>query len=198
MNYLAHLFLSGSNEKILIGNFIGDFVKGKQYQDFPHQIAQGIILHRQIDSYTDQHPVVGISKERLRGELGRFSGIAVDIIYDHLLGANWDQYSKKKLPEFAADVYALLERNKPVLPHKVQAILPRMKRDNWLVNYATYNGLHRSLSGVDYRFGEIETNLPKAVEIVKKERESFESDFFSFFSDLSDFANEWLRERSLD
>lgn len=58
MNYLAHIFLSGSNRKVQLGNFVGDAVKGSSYKNYPPDIAKGIQLHRAIDDYTDRHPAV--------------------------------------------------------------------------------------------------------------------------------------------
>ena len=58
MNFLAHIYLSGDNEMIAIGNFIADGIRGKQYKKFQKDIKTGILLHRQIDTFTDAHPIV--------------------------------------------------------------------------------------------------------------------------------------------
>ena len=58
MNYLAHIYLSGKNRQIQIGNFVGDAVKGKAYNSYPDFFRKGILLHRLIDSFADTHPAV--------------------------------------------------------------------------------------------------------------------------------------------
>src|SRR5258708_857949 len=102
MNFLAHVYLSGDHSKVLVGNFIGDFVKGKYLRDrYEPEIAKGIELHRAIDYFTDLHPIVRQSKNRLRPKYNHYSGIIVDIFYDHFLAANWNQDSEVTLPEYA-------------------------------------------------------------------------------------------------
>ena len=104
MNFLAHLYLSGDNPKVKVGNFIGDFVKGKNLKDrFEADIARGIGLHREIDWFTDTHSIVKQSKDRLRPKYRHYSGVIVDIFYDHFLAKNWDRYSKQLLPDFAEE-----------------------------------------------------------------------------------------------
>jgi acyl carrier protein phosphodiesterase len=56
MNFLAHIYLSGDNDLIKIGNFMADF--GKQFKNYPVDVQKGIILHRAIDTFTDAHPVL--------------------------------------------------------------------------------------------------------------------------------------------
>jgi len=93
MNYLAHLYLSGTDEKTMVGNFIGDYVKGSDWQKFPDDIKKGILLHRQIDTFTDAHAKFREAKILFRAEFGLYSGIVVDFLYDHYLAKNWNNYS---------------------------------------------------------------------------------------------------------
>ena len=83
MNFLAHIYLSGEDTPLMIGNFIGDFVKGNEYKNFPADIQNGVLLHREIDSYTDSHEIVLESKKRLREKYRHYSGVITDIFYDH-------------------------------------------------------------------------------------------------------------------
>ena len=53
MNYLAHIYLSGGDPEVTVGNFMADAVKGKDYQNYSEGIQRGIILHRAIDTFTD-------------------------------------------------------------------------------------------------------------------------------------------------
>ena len=92
MNFLAHIYLSGDSRELLIGNFIGDYVKGKDYEKYPPAIQDGILLHRKIDWFTDDHSITKKAKKLVRGQYGLYAGIVIDIFYDHYLSANWDQY----------------------------------------------------------------------------------------------------------
>src|ERR1700754_1200458 len=123
MNFLAHLYLSGSDPKIKVGNFIADFVKGKNlHERFENRIAQGIELHREIDHFTDHHSVVQESKNRLRPKYRHYSGVIVDVFYDHFLARNWKTFHTSSLPAFADNAYELMQKNLDVLPQEVRSM----------------------------------------------------------------------------
>ena len=115
MNYLAHIYLSGDNKMIKIGNFMADSIRGKSYEVYERDIKRGILLHRAIDSFTDMHPIYRQSKHRLHSKYGHYSGVIMDIFYDHFLAKNWSLYSKTPLEEFTTDFYILLETNYEIL-----------------------------------------------------------------------------------
>src|SRR5690606_38990711 len=101
MNFLSHLYLSGKSTEIIIGNFIGDFVKGAKMDDYPPEVTKGIKLHREIDFFTDNHPVVMKSKDKLRVKHGHYAGVVVDMFYDHFLAVDWESYHPQPLKIFA-------------------------------------------------------------------------------------------------
>ena len=111
MNYLAHIYLSGDSKEIKVGNFIGDFVKGNQHQHFPEKVAYGIILHRRIDSFTDQHSAVRECIQLLRPGYGKYAGIVADIFFDHFLASNWKDYSMDSLHHFTKNAHAIFLSN---------------------------------------------------------------------------------------
>lgn len=145
MNYLAHLYLSGKSEKIIVGNFIGDYVKGRKYQDFPDEISKGILLHRQIDSFTDNHKLTKEAKQFFRAEFGLYSGIVIDFFYDHFLAKNWNAYSPITLRTFAKQMHAILLSNFQFLPTRVQGFLPFLIQNKRLESYALVDGIIQSL-----------------------------------------------------
>jgi len=108
MNFLAHIYLSGNNEMVTIGNFIADGIRGKKYSIYPKDIQTGILLHRQIDTFTDAHKTVRESTKRLHKNYGHYSGVIVDILYDHFLAKNWNHYSKTPLADYVDDFYDTL------------------------------------------------------------------------------------------
>jgi acyl carrier protein phosphodiesterase len=111
MNYLAHVYLSGTNDLLKIGNFMADSIKGNDYEKFPSEIKKGVLLHRFIDSFTDSHPIYRKSKHRLHEKYGHYSGVIMDILYDHFLAKNWNNYSNEKLENYAENFYKLLQDN---------------------------------------------------------------------------------------
>ena len=151
MNFLAHLYLSGNSEGLLIGNFIADSVKGKAYENYNQEIQKGILLHRKIDTFTDSHPIVSQSKQRLHSRYHKYSPVVVDIFYDHFLAVKWNNYSTVSLNEFAENSYRLMNTNFEILPEKVKFMLPYMIKGNWLVNYCNVEGIRKTLTGMSRR-----------------------------------------------
>ncbi len=187
MNFLAHLYLSKSNENILIGNFIADAVKGKKYNNYPKEIKAGILLHREIDNYTDNHPIVRKSKRRLNERYRHYNGVIIDILYDHFLAKNWKKYSEIPLNVYAKNIYSFLEKNNEVLPLRAQNMLPYMVEFNWLVSYASIDGIARVLTGMNKRTKGI-SQMDLAVEDLQLHYKEFEDDFTTFFIDLIEFS----------
>lgn len=191
MNFLAHAYLSGDDEKILLGNFIGDFIKGKQaLSDLEARVAKGVELHRAIDEFTDNHDVVHRSKDRLRPKYRHYSGVIVDVFYDHFLAANWKTFHKQPLGVFAADTYQTIQRFSAALPERFKQLLPYMIRGNWLVNYAQISGIQRTLSGMASRT-PYESKMDEATEDLRKHYDEFRNEFHLFFPELKKFADEW-------
>ena len=189
MNFLAHLYLSKDNKNILIGNFIADAIKGRNYKEYDKEIQLGILLHREIDTYTDQHPIVRKSKRRLHERYGHYDGVIIDILYDHYLAKNWHKYSEIPLDIYAEGVYSFLESKNDIFPAKIQNILPFMVQYNWLVAYASTEGIGRVLSGMNNRTKGI-SKMDLAIEDLKIYYKEFEEDFTLFFEDLQKFTEE--------
>lgn len=189
MNFLAHLYLSKNNKNILIGNFIADAIKGNKYKNYPTEIKAGILLHREIDNYTDKHPIVRKSKRRLHKRYKHYDGVIIDILYDHFLAKNWHNYSEIPLDIYANSVYSFLQDNKETFPLKIQNILPYMIEYNWLVAYASMEGIKRVLQGMNKRTKGI-SKMDMAIEDLKLYYTEFESDFTTFFIELEQFTKE--------
>lgn len=196
MNFLAHISLSGDNPKIMVGNFIGDFVKGRNLlEQFEPEIARGIALHRAIDEFTDSHPIVTVSKNRLRPTYRHYSAVIVDMFYDHLLAKNWEQYYTDFLPDFAERSYHTLEKFHHILPEGVKFMLPYMTKGNWLVNYARMEGIERALTGMARR-SKHESKMELAVEDLKKNYDDFTQEFSIFYPQLQAFSKNWLEQET--
>ncbi len=192
VNFLAHIYLSGADREVMIGNFIGDFVKGKDLEArFGSGISCGIRLHREIDFFTDRHPIVKQSKDRLREKYRHYAGVIVDIFYDHFLAKNWDAYSAQFLPDYAEECYATILSFEKILPEEVNYLLPFMIKGNWLVNYARLEGIHRALSGMARR-SKFDSKMEEASIDLKRDYQAYENEFAEFFPLLIAYCSDWL------
>ncbi len=196
MNYLAHLFLSSGSPNEMIGNFIGDYVKGKMfYQKLPYQVSVGVFLHRAIDEYTDNHTLHKETRIALQPLYGKFAGVIADMLFDHYLAKNFENYTSESLARFEKECYRILFAHFDVLPARVQGFLPKMRKASRLQSYAHIEGLFESLdimsnySSLPHKTTELALYLPQVTF-------TLEQNFKSFFDDL--LANmPLLREQSI-
>ena len=186
MNFLAHTYLSGCNEEIIVGNFMGDYVKGKNYLLFPDQVKKGIVIHRDIDSFTDMHPITRRSKQLIADRYHKYAGIIIDIFYDHFLASLWEDYSTLPLNEFVARTYDLLKRNYQVLPAAIKRWFPTFLENNWMMAYKSVAGIELVLERM-----AANTSLPNhagyAVSVLSDRYEVLKDDFLEFFPLIIDF-----------
>ncbi|OUR97671.1 ACP phosphodiesterase [Flavobacteriales bacterium 33_180_T64] len=193
MNFLAHIYLSNNNNQITIGNFIADGIRGKRYKKFPVEIQKGILLHRQIDTFTDAHPTVRQSTKRLHKNYGHYSGVIVDILYDHFLAKNWSTYSETPLTDYIDNFYDLLEDNFEILPTRIQKMMPHMISDNWLLSYAKIEGIQKVLNGMNRRT-QNKSGMHTATVELQEFYTEFETEFTSFFEELIAFSEQTLQD----
>ena len=188
MNYLAHLYLAGHDPDLIVGNFIADGVKGRQIERFSEGVIKGIKLHRQIDMFTDSHPVIERGKEALRPKFRKFSGVVMDVFGDHFLSRNWNAYSKTGLREFTEDIYTFLHQRKDDFPERCRYTLHYMSMQDWLFNYQHIEGVKRALTGLATR-----STFPSGMENAHKELERhylfYQSIFHEFLPDLIRFVD---------
>ncbi|MEI6766099.1 MAG: acyl carrier protein phosphodiesterase [Bacteroidota bacterium] len=182
MNYLAHAFLSGKNKNILIGNFLADAAKGHTAH-YDEEIRKGIKLHRIIDHFTDGHPVVTLSKQRLHPKYHKYAGVIVDMYYDHFLAKSWPVYSNRPLEEFAATTYELLIKNFAILPPRLKRMLPYMIAFNWLVAYSDTSNLRRFFTGLSKRTA-FYSGMEHCVDDLEEHYPLFKNEFECFFPEL--------------
>lgn len=192
MNFLAHIYLSGDNDGVTIGNFIADGIRGKKYLDYPKDIKTGILLHRQIDTFTDAHKTVRLSTKKLHKNYGHYSGIIVDILYDHFLAKNWSQYSNVPLAEYVDNFYTLLKDNSEALPKRITNMMTYMIADNWILNYATIEGITETLEGMNRRTKN-KSQMNLAVHELIEYYDEFEAEFTAFFEELIAFSADQLK-----
>ncbi|MDT0295137.1 acyl carrier protein phosphodiesterase [Mesonia ostreae] len=191
MNFLAHIYLSQDRDLVQIGNFAADPIKGKKYKSLPLEMQKGILLHRKIDSFTDAHAIVYKSAHRLFAKYGHYNGVIMDVFYDHFLAKNWTSYSQIPLAEYVDHFYNLLEIHFELLPKSVQRFYPYMVAQNWLVSYASIEGIETVLTQMNRR---IIHNIPLHESIVELRTfyEELEHEFSLFFTELIAYSKKEL------
>jgi acyl carrier protein phosphodiesterase len=187
MNYLAHAFLSFHHPGILVGNMISDFVKGKKQFDYPPGIRYGIYLHREIDSFTDTHPVTKKAKQLFQPAVGAYAGAFMDIVYDHFLATDPSEFTENGLREFAATVYRRLTDHQHLLPEKFAGMLPYMRSQNWLFHYRSTGGIEKSFGGLVRRAAYLEDPAP-AFAVFMNHYDELKEAYTQFFPDLKKMA----------
>jgi len=187
MNFLAHIYLSGNHEEIMVGNFIGDYVKGREYLYYPDQIRKGIMLHRYIDTYTDRHPVPKKSQQRIQDKYHKYSSIVIDIFYDFFLASRWNDFHPVELEKFVDDVFLVLKKYYYDFPQGIKNWFPNFLRNNWLLSYSTIEGIERVLQRMSSR-----TSLPNhtdfAIEVLRLEENEMRKEFNEFFSSIKAYV----------
>lgn len=196
MNFLAHLYLSGNCNDLLLGNFIGDAVKGDKIKDFRDLVKTGILLHRKIDEFTDNHAVFKQSVVRLRPVYSKYSGVVTDILYDHFLAANWQNYSNVSLRDFADKVYSILAENKAIIPEKFINFVDSFIKNDRLYSYVNLSEIITVLEKMS-----IYRNLPdksaQVAVIFNENYKTFEQEFTDFFADLRYFVKITMQEMKI-
>lgn len=190
MNYLAHVFLSGPNRKVQLGNFVGDAVKGSSYKNYPPDIAKGIQLHRAIDDYTDRHPAVCEVVHRLQPEFGRYSGVLLDIYFDYLLASRFESFSGGSLRKYTRNFYLSLLINYRYLPLRFKRFIWHFILTDRLQKYATLNGIRESLN-IMVEYHHIDISVDKAIRYLEKHDEELFAVFQPFFVELQRFCAEY-------
>ncbi len=183
LNFLAHLFLARPTDASRIGNILGDFVKGTpaSLRDrFPAEVIAGIVMHRELDRFTDRHEAFVAARHLLSPERRRFAGIVIDIFFDHFLTVHWDRFADQPLPEFLEEIYATLERHPEWLSPGFSRILPRMKAENWLHSYGTIEGLALTFTRVSRRNPRL-APIRFSTDDLTAHYQTFDHSFHDFF-----------------
>lgn len=183
MNYLAHLFLSRNSEKLMVGNFIADAIKGKKYLMYDSIVAKGIVMHREIDSFTDSHAIISHSKSFFRKRYGLYSSVLIDLFYDHFLAISWKEYSSVPLAVFSLNTYRVLNSHSGIMPSAYHRILFYMERENWLLNYSHIEGTQKSLTGISRRIKN-NPGIENSIQELKDNYLTLLNDFKSYFPEL--------------
>jgi len=188
MNFLAHCFLSGSNEQHLVGNFLGDYIGNRPLKQYAAGIQEGILLHRKIDTFTDAHPQVLKGVRRLYPYHHKYSAVVIDIFYDFLLAHNWSKYSDQPLAEYTQQTYKILLEYIEIMPARLQKNLPLMVADDWLRNYGTRMGLENTFRRLQGRVSK-PSHLSNTLDSLDRDFTNLNEEFNRFFPDIIEYVS---------
>jgi acyl carrier protein phosphodiesterase len=187
LNWLAHVFLSEPDIEFRLGNLLADIVRGEELRRMSAGFQRGVHRHKQIDAFTDAHPLVKRSRSRVSSEFRRFSGVLVDVFYDHLLATRWNDYSPIVLDAFTAKFYADIEASNVELPSSARVTIDRIIRHDLLGAYRGTEGVERSLRRLSAYLSsrwQREFALEQGVADLIANRAGFDADFAEFFPQL--------------
>jgi acyl carrier protein phosphodiesterase len=195
MNYLAHFYLSFDQESLIVGNLLGDFARGRldhpRNANYNEAIKQGILLHRQIDSFTDAHPVGQACRQQLPDAFGKYKGVVMDMYFDYFLAKYFSEYHPLPLKYFSEHIYAVLAKYRPTLPAEALPLVDSMSKYNWLYHYQFIEGMNRSFSGMSHRFPFLK-GIEKAGDELLTNEAIYEGFFRAFFPDLVSCCKDFL------
>ena len=180
MNLLAHAYLGFDDPELIAGQVAGDFVKGRDLSDYPEAIAHGIRMHRNLDAWTDRHPVFRRSCERFPRARRRVAGIVVDLVYDHSLARQWSFFCHTDLVEYAGFLYSNLEASEPDLPDRMKRFIRRSPQVGLFEGYRETEGLERAIRFVASRMKRSEL-FDGVLEEVGELLPQLDTDFAEFF-----------------
>lgn len=190
MNFLFHMILSGDDDQLLVGNFMGDFVKGLLQERFSPPVRKGVLLHRKIDSFAERNDHFRQSRQRLPKEYGLYRGVLVDLFYDYYLVNDWSSWCKEPLGGYLSRTRAILESNRQSLPVEMHRLLPVIF-DELLLSYGTVEGIGNALSRLSRRIKRSNPVVGAEVELVRQHDELL-SDFRAFTPEIFRFVDDMM------
>ncbi|MDI3322992.1 ACP phosphodiesterase [Pontibacterium granulatum] len=186
MNYLAHLYFSDTNVESRVGNLLGDFARGVDIDQLSGPIRQGLINHRVIDQFTDTHPQVCELKTLFSSQRRRFSGIALDVLFDHFLIHHWHRYTTEPIDYFLDQAYEDLHQGLPLMPDRMQLVVRKMIEGDWIRSYEDINQVGFALDRIAGRI-RFRNNFTGSITEIKQQYAVLEAGFLQFFPDLASF-----------
>ncbi|MBA3664777.1 MAG: DUF479 domain-containing protein [Bacteroidetes bacterium] len=182
MNYLAHSFLSRNEPGLTVGNFIADHIHGNHYEKYAPAIIEGVLLHRRIDTFTDAHEKFKESKRFFYKGYEKYSGILIDIYFDHLLAKNFDTYSAIPLQQYCDSVYKMYTAHIKQLPPDSARFLDYVLHNNIYFNYSTLEGIERVLYHLSHRINH-GILLNTSIKLFTDNEIQIQKNFEIFFKD---------------
>lgn len=189
MNHLSHLFLSGDDPQIIIGNFITDFLSPSEQRAVSYELSQGIRLHLFIDHTIDHDPVFLQSIQLIRTSQGRYAPVVADIFYDYLLVQHWIEFSNIDFFTFKSKCYSiLLESGHMPIPDIAKQRVFRMVENDFLSSYLTIDFIPQTFSFIKKR-AKFQNYFDQALEDFKLMHDQLDKQFLLVFPMMMEKTN---------
>lgn len=189
VNYLAHLLLSPPDDLSRLGNILADFLRGVDQEALPLPVQQGIKLHQKVDGFTDAHPDVRELRRLFSPARRRFSGVILDVVFDHYLIKHWSNYSDCDFDEFVDSAYSSLGAHTELMPDRMQLVVSWMTQRDWIRSYAELKGIGRALDGLAGRL-KMNHSFHGSIEEVEEHYPAIEQGFLRFFPQLIEYVED--------
>jgi acyl carrier protein phosphodiesterase len=164
---------------------LGDFARGVDLTALPPGVRHGVELHFRVDAFTDAHPTVRESKNRIAPPHRRYAGVLLDVFHDHFLCRNWARYSTVERPDFIRQVYDALLKHRDTMPQRMRLTAEAMVAGDWLSSYADVQGIETVLRRMSRRLTRI-NDLATGGLALRASYDLLEEDFHRFFPQLID------------
>ena len=166
---------------------ISDFIKGKKKFDYAANVQKGIMLHRSIDEFTDNHATTKEAKIFFKSAYGLYSGAFIDVVYDHFLALDKNQFEKNELEIFSQKTYLHLQNFENIFPERFQKMFYYMRTQNWLNNYQYKDAIKNSFAGL-VRRAKYMDDYETAFQIFETNYDALKNYYETFFPQLKDFT----------
>lgn len=190
MNYIAHLHIADASQTDLVGNFLGDFVKGEQWQRLAPSLQIGVLLHRKVDQYTDAHSDVVALRRCFPPSLRRTCGIALDVYFDYLLLRHWWQFNHVPFTALEQRFYRELARHELPLGARWQRTRQGLLQYRWLDDYQQPDACLRALKAIEKRFSRPVHFAEASMAVVEQYHSEIEQRFLAFYPQLLSYSQE--------
>lgn len=183
MNHFAHLFLARPTVESRVGNLLGDFAKGVKPDALEPEIREGLINHRSVDAFTDQHPEVLACKALFSDQRRRFAGVALDILFDHYLLRHWERFGEIERSIYINWLYKDLEAGRELMPAPMATVTDRMVSYDWFHAYTDFDTVGKAMDRVAERI-RFRNSFEGMIEEVRAHDDELEERFLRFFPEL--------------
>lgn len=188
MNYLAHIHLAHTTNTSLLGNFLGDFVKGSDLSHLPLDLQKGVRLHRSIDTFTDSHACVVSLRKGFPRNIRRMSGVVIDIYFDYLLSLNWAQYNNTDMTIMLAKFYEQLASTSLEIGGRFPEVKSGLLSYKWLHEYEQKETVIKAFKHIEKRLGYRITFANAAADFIEQYDAQLNQAFSQFYPQLMKYC----------
>lgn len=166
-----------------MGNLWGDLLRPKDYASLNANLIKGVVHHRSIDAFTDQHENVDQIIMLLRPFQGKYTPVVADVLMDFILSKFWHAFHEQSLEDFCKAKYRIVSSHLHLIPERLHPRIVRMMENRWLESCASRERMQTTLLMLSRR-ASFENKIPEAMHAYDMHEPTLDRLFLSFFDDL--------------